>query len=49
MVLLFLSMLPLHADSPARQRALMANAIRLYLAWRTHDRHPDGGTEPPLL
>lgn len=49
MVLLFLSMLPLHADSPARQRALTANAIRLYLAWRTHDRHPDGGTEPPLL
>lgn len=49
MVLLFLSMLPLHADSPARQRALMANAVRLYLDWRAHDRHPDGGTEPPLL
>jgi hypothetical protein len=49
MVLLFLSMLPLHADSGPRQRALMANAIRLYLIWRTHDRDPDGGTEPPLL
>lgn len=30
-VLLFLSMLPLHADDPGRQDALMANALRLYL------------------
>lgn len=30
MVLLFLSMLPLHVDHPPRQRALMANALRLY-------------------
>jgi len=28
---LFLSMLPLHADSPARQRTLLANALRLYI------------------
>ena len=27
---LFLSMLPLHADDPSRQQALMANAFRLY-------------------
>lgn len=30
MILLFLSMLPLHADTPERQLALMANALRLY-------------------
>ncbi|MDB5868709.1 MAG: hypothetical protein JWP96_1041 [Polaromonas sp.] len=30
MVLLFLSMLPLHVDNPLRQRALMANCLRLY-------------------
>lgn len=29
-VLLFLSMLPLHSDDPARQLALLANALRLY-------------------
>ena len=29
-VLLFLSMLPLHADRPDRQRAFVANAVRLY-------------------
>jgi hypothetical protein len=46
MVLLFLSMLPLHADDPRRQQALMANGIRLYLEWRSDDRHPHGGTEP---
>jgi len=49
MVLLFLSMLPLHADAPLRQRALLANAIRVYLEWRAHDRDSDGGNEPPLL
>jgi hypothetical protein len=31
MVLLFLSMLPLHVDNPLRQKALLANAMRLYL------------------
>jgi hypothetical protein len=30
-VLLFLSMLPLHADDPRRQSALLANAMRLFL------------------
>ncbi|MGP9798534.1 hypothetical protein ACT3UJ_14390 [Halomonas sp. 86] len=29
-VLLFLSMLPLHADRPDRQKAMIANALRLY-------------------
>jgi hypothetical protein len=48
MVLLFLSMLPLHADDPRRQQALMANGIRLYLEWKSDDRHPDGGPEPAL-
>ena len=46
MVLLFLSMLPLHADDPRRQQALMANGIRLYLEWTSDDRHPHGRTEP---
>jgi hypothetical protein len=31
-ILLFLSMLPLHADNPVRQGALLANALRLFLA-----------------
>jgi hypothetical protein len=31
-VLLFLSMLPLHGDNPRRQRALAANAMRLFAA-----------------
>jgi hypothetical protein len=48
MVLLFLSMLPLHADDPRRQQALMANAIRLYLEWKSDDRHPDGGAKQAL-
>jgi hypothetical protein len=48
MVLLFLSMLPLHADDPRRQQALMANGIRLYLEWKSDDRHSDGGTKPAL-
>jgi hypothetical protein len=30
-VCLFLSMLPLHSDRPDRQRAFIANALRLYL------------------
>jgi hypothetical protein len=29
-VLLFISMLPLHADRPERQTAFLANALRLY-------------------
>ena len=29
-VLLFLSMLPLHSDKPLRQKAMLANALRLY-------------------
>jgi hypothetical protein len=29
---LFLSMLPLHADRPKRQWALLANGLRLFLA-----------------
>ena len=29
-ILLFLSMLPLHADRPDRQRAFLANALRLF-------------------
>ena len=29
-VLLFLSMLPLHDDRPERQRAFLANALRLF-------------------
>jgi hypothetical protein len=33
MILLFLSMLPLHGDQPGRQRALMANCLRLYQEW----------------
>jgi hypothetical protein len=49
MVLLFLSMLPLHADDPVRQQALMANGIRLYLEWKSDDHDPDGGPEQPLL
>ena len=49
MVVLFLSMLPLHADSPLRQQALMANGIRLYLEWREHDHPADGGAQPPIL
>lgn len=34
MILLFLSMLPLHADSMRRQQALLANALRLYANWK---------------
>jgi len=30
MVLLFLSMLPLHREAPLRQRGLLANALRLF-------------------
>ena len=34
-VLLFLSMLPLHADCPSRQATLLANALRLYQMCRS--------------
>ena len=34
MVLLFLSMLPLHVDHPRRQQALMANCMRVYCEWK---------------
>jgi hypothetical protein len=33
-VLLFISMLPLHGDHAARQRALLANALRIYRLWK---------------
>lgn len=32
-ILLFFSMLPLHADSPKRQRAFIANILRLYIIY----------------
>jgi hypothetical protein len=34
MIHLFLSMLPLHGDCPLRQRALLANALRLYMEFK---------------
>ncbi len=34
MILLFLSMLPLHADRPDRQQAFLANALRLYVEYK---------------
>jgi hypothetical protein len=34
MILLFLSMLPLHADRPDRQKAFLANALRLYVEYK---------------
>ena len=33
-ILLFLSMIPLHFDNPARQEAMLANALRLYSDWK---------------
>ena len=33
-ILLFISMLPLHADNRERQKALLANALRLYRKWK---------------
>ena len=35
MINLFLSMLPLHNDDPLRQKALFANALRLYLEYKS--------------
>lgn len=35
MVLLFLSMLPLHYDKPSRQWAMLANALRLYVEFKS--------------
>lgn len=34
MIMLFLSMLPLHADRPDRQNAFLANALRLYVEYK---------------
>lgn len=34
---LFLSMLPLHHDNPLRQKALLANALRIYLQLDNHE------------
>ncbi|QQC67562.1 glycosyltransferase family protein [Paraburkholderia ginsengisoli] len=54
-VLLFLSMLPLHADQPQRQQALFVNALRLYSQYLeipsevSLDRHPHGRTEQSVL
>ncbi|APT58371.1 hypothetical protein RGI145_15900 [Roseomonas gilardii] len=46
---LFLSMLPLHADRPDRQRAFLANALRLYAKMeRARDRLPHGRPQQPL-
>lgn len=36
-VLLFLSMLPLHADRPERQKAMLLNAVRLYKNIFSHE------------
>lgn len=33
-ILLFFSMLPLHADNASRQSAFFANALRLYIDWK---------------
>ena len=33
-VLLFISMIPLHADNPIRQKAFFANSLRVYLIWK---------------
>ena len=35
MIHLFLSMLPLHSDKPERQKAMLANALRLYVEYKT--------------
>lgn len=54
-ILLFLSMLPLHADQPQRQRALFINALRLYSQYFgissevSLDRHSNGRTEQSVL
>lgn len=36
-VLLFISMIPLHADRPDRQKAMIANAYRIYLKYCTQE------------
>ena len=35
---LFLSMLPLHSDNPTRQKAMLANALRLYSEFKTNNK-----------
>lgn len=34
-ILLFLSMIPLHFDKPQRQEAMLANALRMYVDWKS--------------
>ncbi|AGH37710.1 EcbG [Bibersteinia trehalosi USDA-ARS-USMARC-192] len=34
-ILLFLSMIPLHFDKPRRQDAMLANALRMYVNWKS--------------
>jgi hypothetical protein len=36
MIHLFLSMLPLHSDNKERQKAMLANALRLYVELKGH-------------
>jgi hypothetical protein len=48
MLLLFLSMLPLHADDAVRQRAMLANALRLYLDWKRKEESLAGKERPVL-
>jgi hypothetical protein len=51
-VILFLSMLPLHADDPQRQLALLAAGLRVYrnfLLRQSDDSHSDDGKEPAFL
>lgn len=38
MILLFLSMLPLHYDNPKRQNAMLANALRLYVEYKNANK-----------
>lgn len=51
-VLLFLSMLPLHADRPDRQKAMLINALSLYHRYvmrSSHVCHTHGRAEQPVL
>ncbi|APZ46544.1 hypothetical protein BW723_09700 [Polaribacter reichenbachii] len=36
LVHLFLSMLPLHADNPSRQKAMLSNALRLFVEYKNY-------------
>lgn len=57
LVHLFLSMLPLHFDSPFKQKAMLANALRIYLEFKSiqentintyGNSNSDGRTEPAI-